>query len=72
MTPDICYCFDDADLREAARIMEENQIRRLPVLNRNKRLIGIISLGDMGLRSRNRPLARPSVSMWAESGRAEQ
>jgi CBS domain-containing protein len=51
MTSEICYCFEDDDLEAAARIMESKQIRRLPVLNREKRLVGIVSLGDLALRS---------------------
>ena len=47
MTPDIEYCFDDEDLDAAARKMGELQVRRLPVLNRDKRLVGVISLGDI-------------------------
>lgn len=48
MTAPAIYCFDDQDVSEAARIMEQNQIRRLVVLNRDdKRLVGIISLGDI-------------------------
>src|SRR5687767_3975574 len=52
MTPGICYCFEDQDLEEVAKLMEEKQIRRLPVLNRAKRLIGIVSLGDFAVRSK--------------------
>ena len=48
MTAPAIYCFDDQDLSEAAKIMEENQIRRLVVLNReDKRIAGVISLGDL-------------------------
>lgn len=48
MTTPVIYCFDDQDVTEAARIMEENQIRRLVVLSReDKRLVGVISLGDL-------------------------
>ncbi len=48
MTTPAIYCFEDQDLSEAAKIMEENQIRRLVVLSRaDKRLVGIISLGDL-------------------------
>lgn len=49
MTPDIVYCFEDQDVQEAARLMEQYQIRRLPILNRDKRLVGIVSLGDMAV-----------------------
>src|SRR5712692_9705885 len=44
---EICYCYDDHDVAEAAQIMRQKQVRRLPVLNRDQRLIGIISLGDV-------------------------
>jgi len=47
MTPDVVYCFEDQDVAEAARRMQERQIRRLLVLNREKRLVGIVSLGDL-------------------------
>jgi Mg/Co/Ni transporter MgtE len=46
MTPEVAYCFEDQDIEEAERVMEKHQIRRLPVLNREKRLVGIVSLGD--------------------------
>jgi CBS domain-containing protein len=51
MTPDAAYCFDDQTLDEAAVLMEAHQIRRLPVLNRDKQLIGILSLGDLAIRT---------------------
>ena len=48
MTTPAIYCFDDQDVKEAAKIMEENQIRRLVVLSRDdKRLVGVVSLGDL-------------------------
>ena len=51
MTPGIVYVFADQDVEEVARVMEERQIRRLPVLNRQKRLVGIVSLGDIAISS---------------------
>ncbi|MFZ5718664.1 MAG: CBS domain-containing protein [Pseudomonadota bacterium] len=47
MTDDLRYVFDDDDVEEAARCMSEHKVRRLPVINRDKRLVGIISLGDL-------------------------
>jgi CBS domain-containing protein len=48
MTTPAIYCFEDQDVSEAARIMAENQIRRLVVLSRDdKRLVGVVSLGDL-------------------------
>lgn len=52
MTPGIVYVFDDQSVEEASNVMEKNQIRRLPVLNRDKRLVGIVSLGDIAVSSR--------------------
>ena len=51
MTADVAYCFEDQDIEEAGRIMKENQIRHLPVLNRDKLLVGIVSLGDLATRA---------------------
>lgn len=53
MTPELVYCFEDQDTEEAARLMRERQIRRLPVLNRDKRLVGIVSLGDLAMETSN-------------------
>jgi CBS domain-containing protein len=49
MTPDVIYCFEDEDVRKAAELMQQRQIRRLVVLNRQKRLVGIVSLGDLAV-----------------------
>ena len=48
MTTPAIYCYDDQEVSEAAKIMEENQIRRLVVLSReDKKLVGVVSLGDL-------------------------
>jgi CBS domain-containing protein len=48
MTTPPIYCFEDQDVREAATIMEENQIRRLVILSREgQRVVGVVSLGDL-------------------------
>ena len=49
MTKEIKYCFDDDDLDEVARNMADIKVRRLPVVNHDKRLVGILSLGDMAI-----------------------
>ena len=51
MTPDIAYCFDDQDVQDAVQLMERYQIRRLPILNRDKRLVDMVSLGDLAVSS---------------------
>jgi CBS domain-containing protein len=49
MTKDIRYCFEDQDIEELAQNMADEQIRRMPVLNHEKRLVGIISLCDLAV-----------------------
>jgi len=46
-TEQVMYCYEDEDLAHVAQNMAENQVRRLPVVNRDKRLVGIVSLGDV-------------------------
>ena len=47
MTPGIHYCLTGQNIDEAIRIMETNKVRRLPVLNDKKRLVGMLALGDI-------------------------
>ena len=47
MTAQIHCCREDEDLAKAIRHMEELKIRRLPVINKSKRMVGILSLGDV-------------------------
>jgi CBS domain-containing protein len=49
MTSGILYCYDDEDAKDVAKNMAETKVRRLPVLNRDKRLVGIVSLGDLSV-----------------------
>ncbi|AOO81573.1 CBS domain-containing protein [Bosea vaviloviae] len=49
MTVDVKYCFEDQDLDEVTRNMGDIQVRRLPVVDRSKRLVGIVSLGDVAI-----------------------
>jgi CBS domain-containing protein len=49
MTDEVKYCFEDDDTNDVARNMADIQVRRLPVLDSDKRLVGIISLGDIAV-----------------------
>ena len=49
MSTDLVYCFDDQLVEEAAGLMKARQIRRLPIVNRNQQLVGIVALGDLAL-----------------------
>ena len=47
MSSDLCYCFDDQEIADVAANMADIKVRRLPVVDREKRLVGILSLGDI-------------------------
>jgi CBS domain-containing protein len=47
MSRNVATCFEDQELPEAAHIMEQRQVRRLPVMDRKRKLVGIMSLGDL-------------------------
>jgi CBS domain-containing protein len=47
MTKGIIYCREDEELQDAMRIMEQRQVRRLPVIDDKKRMVGMLSLGDI-------------------------
>lgn len=50
LSPQVKYCFDDEDVEHVKQNMQELRVRRLPVLNRDKRLVGMISLDDISKR----------------------
>jgi len=68
MTAEVKYVFDDEDTDEAARNMAELQVRRLPVLNREKRLVGIISLGDIACSRETSDDAQTALSGVSRAG----
>jgi CBS domain-containing protein len=47
MTEDVRWCFEDEAVEDVAQMMGDVQIRRIPVVDRNKRLVGIVALGDL-------------------------
>ena len=57
MTTDIAYCLEDQEVEEAVSLMEARQIRRLPILNQNKSLVGIVSLADIAVHVGDRDLS---------------
>ncbi len=54
MSTDVAYCFDDDNLTTAIHLMEQARIRRIPVLDRDDRLVGVLSLTDIARRAPNR------------------
>jgi CBS domain-containing protein len=66
MTPDVIYCFEDQDLEEATQLMKESQVRRLVVLNRDKQLTGIVSLGDLAVKTGDESLSGAALGHVSE------
>jgi CBS domain-containing protein len=72
MSDGICYCFEDEDLNHVVGNMGEQQIRRLPVMSRNKRLVGIVSLGDMANGKVHRQVGVALGAITQDGGRHTQ
>jgi CBS domain-containing protein len=68
MTPDVLYCFEDQDIEEVARNISDIKVRRLPVMNREKRLVGILSLGDVSLKTGGSDPASDALKAISEPG----
>jgi len=65
-TEQVLYCFEDEDLDRVAKSMGEQRVRRLPVVNREKRLVGIVSLGDVATKEKR--AASKAVSGVSQHG----
>jgi CBS domain-containing protein len=72
MTPEVHYVFEDEDLRHVADTMAEQQVRRLPVMNRNKRLVGVVSLSDIAKEGQAGEAGRALGGVAREGGRHTQ
>jgi CBS domain-containing protein len=62
MSPGICWAYEDESVEQAARIMSERQVRRLPIVNRDKRLVGIVALGDFAVETQEIEPAAQALS----------
>ena len=47
MTPDVIWCYEDDDVKTVAEKMRDKEVRRIVILNKEKRLVGVVSLGDI-------------------------
>ena len=61
MSIQVYYCFDDQDISECGHAMQDQGVRRMLVLNRNKKLVGVVSLGDIATKSGEAPLAATTL-----------
>jgi CBS domain-containing protein len=68
MSREIKYCFDDQSIDEVTQNMGDLRIRRLPVVNRDKRLVGILSLGDLAVENRWQDEAGEALSQISQPG----
>lgn len=66
MTHSVVYCHEDQDVEDAANLMQENQIRRLVVLNGDEHLVGIVSLGDLAVETGDERLAGETLEKVSE------
>jgi len=72
MSPEVKYCYEDEDTEHVAQNMGDQQIRRLPVVNREKRLVGILSIGDLAIVDGAEPAGEALVGISEPGGRHSQ
>ena len=72
MSKEVLYCFQDEDVEHVAENMGEQQVRRLPVLDREKRLVGIVSLGDLATCSKPKTSGQAITAVSRPGGAHDQ
>lgn len=69
MSPSVLYCFENDDIAIAAQKMEDKQVHRLAVLNDKKRIVGVLSVGDIATKGHNIRLCGEVIEKICEPGR---
>jgi len=72
MSKEVLYCYEDEDLDDVAGKMADVKVRRLPVLDRDKRLVGIVSLGDLALHDDSKTTGRTVANISKPGGAHSQ
>ena len=72
MTKQVLYCFDYESIDHVAQNMGEQQVRRLPVLNRDKRLVGIVSIGDLSRKAKPNTAGKAVAAISQPGGEHSQ
>jgi CBS domain-containing protein len=72
MSQEVMYCFDDEELDDATQHMGDTKVRRLPVLNRDKRLVGIISISDLTRREGAEQIGKAIADISSPGGAHSQ
>ena len=70
MSKELITCLEDQDVKEAAELMQSKQIRRVPILNKDKRLVGMLSLGDLANRTQDSKLAGKTLEEVSTPGKS--
>lgn len=68
MSPDVVWAYENDSVEKASRIMSDKQIRRLPIVNADKRLVGIVALGDLAVGGADRQRAGQTLSDISKPG----
>jgi CBS domain-containing protein len=66
ISSEVVYCFEDDSIEEAVRLMEENKIRRLIVVDHDRIPVGVVSLGDIAVKTRQEQLAGEALERISE------
>jgi CBS domain-containing protein len=72
MSREVLYCFEDEDIQHVAANMGDQQVRRLPVLSREKRLVGIVSIGDLARHAKARTAGEAVAAISRPGGAHDQ
>ena len=72
MSHEVLYCFEDEDIQHVAANMGDQQVRRLPVLSREKRLVGIVSIGDLARHAKARTAGEAVAAISRPGGAHDQ
>ena len=72
MSKEVLYCFDTDEIDDVARNMGKARVRRLPVVNRDKRLVGIVSLGDLARNDDATNIGQTMTRVSAPGGKHDQ
>ena len=72
MSGEVLYCFDDEELTHVSRNMSDMKVRRLPVVNRDKRLVGVISIGDLARNEQPTTVGRAVSGLSQPGGKHSQ
>jgi len=70
MTDNVECCSEDDDVFEAVKAMEKHQIRRIPIVNKNQKLVGIVALGDLAARNHDQRLCGEILEQVSQTKKA--